>query len=211
MKPASSLLLAVLSVAALGACNKGSKTTVPLSWRNPSFAGSPPFQKLFVIGVGENDGARRLFEDTFAKAIAARGAAAQASWGSLPQSERISEEEIRTAIDGGDFDGVVITRLLNVSKDTEYVPPSTYTVPRTYYGYGYYGYYGSSYDVVHQPGYYKTNTVFVLETNLYSIATSELVWSGQSDTVNPENLKEVIDSMTAAVAQKLSNEGLLPQ
>jgi hypothetical protein len=198
-----------LAAGLISGCQKGATTTIPLSWKNPSYA-SASFEKLFVIGVGENDGARRLFEDTFAKAIAAEGTAAQASWGHLPQPEKLTEEQIRGAIDGGDFDGVLITHLLSVDQGQEYVPPSTYTVPTHTYGYGYYGYYGTSYEVVHQPGYYKTNTTFRVETNLYSVPSGELVWSGRSDTLNPESLDDVIGSMTAAVAKRLKEEKLIP-
>jgi hypothetical protein len=49
-----------------------------------------------------------------------------------------------------------------------------------------------------------------LETNLYSVATSGLVWSGQSETVNPESIPDARDSMTAAVAKKLKEEKLIP-
>ena len=208
MAKANRFLLAVLALSALAGCKKTS-TTIPLAWKNPSYEGAG-FQKLFVIGVGEDESARRLFEDTFAKAIAAEGAAAQASWGHLPKSEQLSEEEVRAAIEGGEFDGVLITRILGVDQSQEYVPPSTHSVPTSYYGYGYYGYYGASYAVVHEPGYYKTNTTFRLETNLYSVATGDLVWSGQSDTLNPDSLKDVIDSMTAVVAKKLKSEKLIP-
>jgi len=209
VKKVTFVALALLAVGLVGGCKKGASTTIPLSWKNPNFS-STSFKKLFVIGVGEDDGARRLFEDTFAKAIAAEGTAAQASWGHLPQTEKLTEEQVRSAIDGGDFDGVLITHLLSVDQDKEYIPPSTYTVPTHTYGYGYYGYYGASYEVVHQPGYYKTNTTFRVETNLYAVGTGELVWSGRSDTVNPESLTDVIDSMTAAVAKKLKEEKLIP-
>jgi hypothetical protein len=202
------LLVLFLTLASLSACNKGAATKIPMSWRNPQYANGG-FQKLFVIGVGEDDGTRRLFEDTFAKAIASEGAAAQASWGHLPQSEQLTEEQIRGAIEGGGFDGVLITRVMSVDQNQEYVPPSTHTVPTTSYGYGYYGYYGASYAVVHEPGYFKTNTTFRLETNLYSVATGDLVWSGQSETLNPESLTDVIDSMTTAVAKKLKSEKLI--
>ena len=202
------LLLCLLAGAALTACSK-TTTSIPLSWRNPSYTNGG-FQKLFVIGVGEDDGGRRLFEDTFARSLAEQGAAAQASWGKLPQSTQLSEEQIRGAIEGGNFDGVVVARLLKVDESQEYVPPSTHSVPTAYHGYGYYGYYGTSYEVVHQPGYFKTNTTFVIETNLYSVATGDLVWSGQSETLNPESLADVIDSMTAAVAKKLKDEKLIP-
>lgn len=192
---------------ALTACNKGATTTVPLSWKNPTYQGDP-FEKLFVIGVGENDATRRLFEDTFASAIAAEGATAQASWGALPKTDRLTEEEIRSAIEGGDFDAVLVTRLLRVDRTEEYVPPSSYVVPTTHYGY--YGYYGTSYSVVQEPAYYETNTTYRLETNLYSAATGDLVWSGQSATLNPSSLDDVIGSMTTAVAKKLKSEKLLP-
>ena len=202
------LVLAFAATALVYGCDKGATTSVPLSWKNPNYSGG--FNKLFIIGVGENDGTRRLFEDTFAEAIAAQGTAAQASWGQLPQSERLTEEQIRGAIEGGTFDGVLITRLMSVDQSQEYVPPSSYTVPTGYRGYGYYGYYGTSYTVVNEPGYFKTNTRFRIETNLYSVATGDLVWSGQSDTLNPQNLADVIDSMTAAVAKKLKTEKLIP-
>jgi len=202
------LLIFLVATSALVACSK-TKTTIPMSWRNPAY-GQTVFKKLFVIGVGEDDGGRRLFEDTFAKTLAQQGTSAQASWGLLPQSTQLSEEQIRGALEGGSFDGVLVTRLLSVDQAEEYVPPSTHTVPAAYSGYGYYGYYGASYAVVHEPGYYKTNTTFRVETNLYSVATAELVWSGQSDTLNPESLTDVIDSMTAAVAKKLKEEKLIP-
>jgi len=204
----SKLFIALIALSALAGCSTN-KTSIPLSWRNPDYK-NVGFEKLFVIGVGKDDGARRLFEDTFAKALANQGTAAQASWGLLPQSEQLTEEQVRGAIEGGDFDGVLVTRVLGVDRSEEYVPPSTHTVPTTYHAYGYYGYYGSSYTVVHEPGYYKTNTTFRLETNLYSVASGGLVWSGQSDTINPESLTDVIDSMTAAVAKKLKEEKLIP-
>ena len=209
MTPLTRLLATLVALTALLGCKEKTQTTIPLAWRNPAYGGGG-FSELFIIGVGADETARRLFEDTFAKAIATKGAAAQASWGHLPQTEQLTEEQIRGAIDGGDFDGVLITRLLSVDEAEEYVPPTTHTVPSSYYGYGYYGYYGTSYAVVHEPGYYKTNTTFRLETNLYSVATSDLVWSGQSETLNPESLTAVIESMTAAVASKLKNEGLIP-
>jgi hypothetical protein len=204
----SRLLVFLIAACTFAACSK-TTTSIPLSWRNPDFQHTV-FKKLFIIGVGEDEGARRLFEDTFAKALAYKGTSARASWGVLPQSTQLTEEQVLGAVEGGGFDGVLITRLLSVDQSEEYVPGSTYTVPTTYYGHGYYGYYGTSYDVVHQPGYFKTNTTFRLETNLYAVAGSGLVWSGQSETLNPESLTDVIDSMTAAVAKKLKDEKLIP-
>jgi hypothetical protein len=197
-----------IAAVVMTACHK-EKTSIPLSWRNPGFEDAF-FRKLFVIGIGRDESARRLFEDTFVKTLEARGAEAQPSWAVLPQSDQLTEEQIRSAIDGGGFDGVLITRLLSVDEAQEYVEGKSYTVPTTRYGYGYYGYYGASYATVHEPGYFKTNTTVRLETNLYSVATGGLVWSGQTDTTNPDSVTELIDSMTSAVAKQLAEEKLIP-
>jgi len=199
---------------ALTACSKTS-TSISQSYRNPGYE-QTVFQKLFVIGVAQNQESRKAFEDTFASAIANEGGRAQASWGVLPDSTQLSEEQIRGAIEGGGFDGVLITRLLSVDEDKEYTPASTYNNPRTTYyggGYGYggyYGFYGTTYAKVHEPGYFETSTTFRLETNLYSVATNSLVWTGQSETVDPESISDVRASMTAAVARKLKEEKLIP-
>ena len=198
-------LILLVSAALLAAC--GTVTKIPNAWRNPAHEGVP-YQKIFVIGVGENDTNRRLFEDQFAAALSGKGGVASPSYGALPHSQRLTEAQIREAIRGGSFDGVVVTRLLGVEEKTEYVPPRTYTVPR-HYG-GYYGYYGSSWDVVHEPGYTQTHTIVRLETNLYDVGSSELVWSGQSETFNPGSLKDIIDSVTKAVAKRLRKESLIP-
>ena len=204
----SKLLIVVIALLAITACNK-SKTSIPLTWRNPGFE-DVSFDKLLVIGVA-HDERRRLFEDTFVEALEAKGAEAESSYTLLPQTEQLTKEQILAAVEGGQFDGIVTTRLLSVEKDQEYVPPKSYTVPKVHHGYGYYyDYYVTSYATVHEPGYFKTDTTFRLETNLFSVATGGLVWSGQSETVNPDSVAEGIESMTAAVAERLAKEKLIP-
>ncbi len=210
------LFIFLVAVSALAACSK-TTTNISQSYRNPGFE-ETVFKKLFVIGVAENQESRKAFEDAFAKAIAAEGGGAQASWSLLPQSTKLEEEEIRAAIEGGDFDGVLITRLLSVDKDQEYVEPKAYTNAQTryyaggggLYGYGYYGFYGTTYAKVHEPGYFETSTTLRLETNLYSLATDGLVRTGQSATPAPDSLPDARTSMTAAVAKRLKEEKLIP-
>jgi len=212
----SKLAIFIIAAAALAACSK-TKTSIPQSYRNPGYE-QTVFKKLFVIGVAENQESRQAFEDAFAKAITDEGGAAQSSWSVLPQGEQLTEDEIRAAMAAGNFDGVLITRLLSVDKDQEYTPASTYNNPRTryysggggMYGYGFYGFYGTTYAQVHEPGYFETSTTIRLETNLYSAANDGLVWTGQSDTVDPESIPDARESMTMAVAKKLKEEKLIP-
>jgi len=211
------LFVFLVVVSALAACNKA-KTSIPQSYRNPGYE-QTVFKKLFVIGVAENDESRQAFENAFAKAIVDEGGRAERSWSVLPKSTQLEEEEIRAALKAGNFDGVLITRLLSVDKEQEYTPASTYNKPRTryysggsggLYGYGFYGFYGTTYAKVHEPGYFETSTTIRLETNLYSVANDGLVWTGQSETVDPESIPDARESMTTAVAKRLKEEKLIP-
>jgi hypothetical protein len=178
-----------------------------MAWRDPAYSGGT-FDRIFVIGIGEDDTRRRFFEDRFVAVLSERGVDAEPSYGSLPDPERIEKDALQDAMQAGGFDAVIVTRLVGQEQEEEFVPPRTYTVPTGYRG-GYYGYYRNSYEVVHEPGYYKTNTIVRLETNLYEVASASLVWSGQSETLNPDSVADTIDSATAAVARRLAEDGLI--
>lgn len=210
------MFVSALALCLLAACSK-TTTNISQSYRNPGYE-QTVFKKLLVIGVAENQESRQAFEDAFANAINGQGGLAAPSWGLLPKSEQLTEDEVRSAVGAGGYDGVLITRLLSVDKDQQYTPASTYNNPRTryyaggggLYGYGYYGFYGTTFAQVHEPGYFKTSTTIRVETNLYSVATDSLVWTAQSDTVDPSSIPDARESMTAAVAKKLKEEKLIP-
>lgn len=205
-----------VALSALAACSE-TTTNISQSYRNPGYE-QTVFKKLLILAVAENEEKRNAFEEAFVNAITAEGGAAHGSAGVVPKTEQLTEEELHGAIEAGGFDGVLVTRLLSVDKDKEYTPASTYNKPRTryyqggggFYGYGFYGFYGTTYAQVHEPGYFETSTTIRLETNLYSVANDGLVWTGQSETVDPESIPDARESMTAAVAKKLKEEKLIP-
>lgn len=213
------VLLVCLLPFAIGACKSSTATQISQSFRNPGFEDTV-FQKLLVIGVGKDQEQRIAFEDAFAAAVAQQHGVAQASWSILPESALLSEEQIYGAIDDGRFDGVLVTRLLSVEQSRTYTPPRRYHRPRTTFyaagpawgmGFGgYYGFYATTFTEVHKPGYFETSKTFRLETNLYSAATNDLVWTGQSETLDPKSASDLLASLTAAVAETLRSEGLIP-
>ena len=210
------LLLALcLAACAFAAC-KTTDTNFSQSYRNPGYE-ETVFKKILVIAVASDQESRQAFEDALSSAI---GGAARSSIEVLPKDEQISEDELHAAINTGGFDAVLLSRLLSVEKSQDYTPPKKYNNPRTRYypaspgwGYGYggfYGFYGTTFAEVHEPGYFDTSTTLKLETNLYSVATNELVWTGQSETVDPESIDDARASITSAVANKLRAERLIP-
>lgn len=203
----------------LGACKTATTTSFSQSYRNPGYENTV-FGNVMVVGVAPNLENRRAFEDALTSAITHEGGTARASYELLPHEEKLTEDQLHSAIQADGFDAVLITRLLSVDKSTEYTPPKKYNNPQTRYypaapgwGYGYggyYGFYGTTYAEVHEPGYFETSTTLKLETNLYSVATNELVWTGQSETIDPDSIEDARASVTATVAKKLKAEGLIP-
>ena len=200
-------------------CARSTTTSFSQSYRNPGYEHTV-FQRLLVVAVAGDAENRRTFEDALASAIAKQGGAAAPSYTMLPEGQQVSEEQLYDVIRRERIDGVLLTRLLAVEKASSYTPPKKYNKPRTRYypagpgwGYGYggyYGWYGTSYAEVHKPGYFDTSTTLKLETNLYSVATNDLVWTGQSNTIDPKSLDDARTSVTQAVAAKLKSEHLIP-
>lgn len=208
----------LIALAALTACSK-TATSFSQSYRNPGYE-ETVFKNVLVIAIAQDQNSRQAFEDALVSAVANEGGTARASIGVLPHEEQLTEDQLHAAIDAGGFDGVLLSRLMSVDKDAEYTPPKKYNNPRTRYypaspgwgrGYGgFYGFYGTTFAEVHEPGYFETSTTLTLETNLYSVATNELVWTGRSETIDPESIEDARASVTEAVAKKLKAERLIP-
>jgi len=199
----------VVALAWLAGLSCATKTEISGVWKSdsPTMA---PMKRILVIGIAESESKRRSFEESFATALGKRGVDAVASYRILPESERLSKDSIQQAIAGRGFQGVIATRLVGVDEREKYVPPQTYVSPG-YYGRGLYGYYGRSYEIVHQPGYTVNTTIVRLETHLYDASSAELVWAAHSETFNPKSLADGIASVTEKLSARLADDGFLPK
>jgi len=197
--------LACIALAFAFGC--GTKTRVSSQWMSPDYKGGP-MHKILVLGISETFLGRRTYEDSFTEALRKGGAEAVSSYTLLPSDDKLTKEEIEEILSREGFDGLIVTRLLEVAEETTYVPPST-TVVSGGSRYGYYGHYGRNYDVVHSPGYTLTTEIVRLETQLWNAADSELAWGITSETFDPTSKDDAIASVTSVLVQKLVNDGLL--
>lgn len=211
MSSKSPILLALgalLVCSALGACKKNeSKTTVPGSWRNPEHS-DQTFSSFFVIGIGRNDARRRLYENRMVQALERHGAKAQASWSVFPDSEELNKEDVLAVVAKGGFDGVILTQVLGVDQQHQYVEGRTTYVPTSNVDL-YMPDYDQKYDVVREPGYYETKTTFNVETVLYTADEGTKIWWALSETVNPDTVEEIIESVANAAADRMKADGLI--
>ncbi|MBC2710303.1 MAG: hypothetical protein HGJ94_04680 [Desulfosarcina sp.] len=192
----------VLLAAVVAACT----TAKPIAeWRNQDYTGGP-FDNILIVGVSDQVTVRRAFENTFLDRLQEEKIKATPSFAIIPGETRPTEENIKAVIKDIKFDSVLITHLVGVEEKEVYHPSTYYTAP--YYR-GFYGYYGHVGSYVYEPEYYSRHKLVKLETNLYDVRTEMLVWSMQSETMNPSSEQKLIDAKIKTVVKRLKAQKLL--
>jgi hypothetical protein len=191
------LLSPALAVAIISACASN-----PIAeWQDEHFIG--PVDNILIIGASEQPAVRRLFEDSFVRELAAIGIIAKPSYNVMPPDQAISRESVEAALADQAMDAVLVSRLLGVDEVQTYNPPSYYPYHRSYHSY-----YGHAMDYS-SPGYYGKYKLLTLETNLYDTATEKLVWSMQSESIDPSTPKDVIEEQIHLTIKTLGERGLI--
>ena len=104
---------------------------------------------------------------------------------------------------------ILVTHLIGVEDKEVYHPPTTQAVPVRGYHDSFNSYYPRVYAYVHEPGYYTKHKNVNLETNLYETQTDKLVWSVTSETLDPESVNKIIESLSKVVIKSLQKNNLL--
>ncbi len=199
-KVACGLLLCTLVVSCTGS------TKMIGTWTDPAYQ-STPVKKVLVIGLGERESNVRLFEAAMTKQLKTRKIETVPGSSIFPVGAPIDTTGGRKyCLDNG-IDLITVSRVLGLSKQLEYVPGTAYYVPAPVY-HGFYPYYYSAYAVSATPGYIREYKVATVETNVYSPKSERLVWSGQSQTVDPSSLGSAIDDFAAVCVREMANSGI---
>lgn len=185
------------------------KTQIIGEWQDDSFQ-KGNIDKVLVLGIVNKDKPllRRNFEDGMAKAFNDHGITAIVSMDHMPYDAAIDSTTFEKYFKELDIDAVVVSRLVGMDASRDYTAGYLYTIPFSSY-YGFYGYYYSGLEYANSSGYLSQNVVVVLETNVYETADKKLIWSGVSETVDPDKASDVINSFSDELVTKLQSEGYL--
>lgn len=176
-------------------------TTLTNSWRSPDYKG-PPLKKLMVVGVSKQPDLRRNFEDEFVSQLKLVGVEAVPSYKFIPEGGPAEEARLKQAVKEAGSDGVLITRLVRVDVNTQVAP----SYPG---GMGFYPGYAGAWSGHYEPAVvYQTNTV-VLQTSLYGVNESQLLWSGTTQTFAPTNIKQEIQDFAKLIIGTLEKQKLV--
>ena len=189
----------------LSSCATTSLTT---TWHDQSYANNSSLQDVLVIAVTEEETSRRLYEDGFVAKLAESGVRGIPSYSLQISDIQPTKQAVQTAVAMADARFVLITRHLGTDKKQHYRPPQPIYVD-PYYS-RMYRYYPMAYREVHySPGYNYTVTTVSIESNLYDAQTEKLIWSAQSQSVDPKMSKSYFDSLVNVFAKDLQDKKLL--
>ena len=200
--PRSAPLLFLAMAVMLSGCGKSTELTHV--WADPQGM-DPPIDKMLIVGVTDEEAKRRSFEDQFVAELKKEGITAVSSAEAFGPGRKDSTI-IHDYVVQNDIDAILVTRLLGVDTQQQYVAGTTYWQP-SYYG-GFYGYYNYGYSVYTTPGYWNEYTVLRLETIIYR-SDAQMLWAANSETFDPGSESSVISALANAVIMDLDRRNLL--
>ncbi len=202
------LLFSALLIGLFSGCSPS--TQIVKTWTDPSLNAETvkSYNKVLVIAQLKDDSSRRIAEDKIV-ASSSKGNFV-ASYNYLKSGQNNQNLAVADLLKDG-IEAIILMRLTDVAKTTDYVQGSTYYgawgYGRGFYGgYAGWGYGGSMYAT---PGYYEENKTYYVETNIYDVQSNKLLWSGTTSTLNPSKADETIDEIILAVKTELNNKGLI--
>jgi len=181
-------------------------------WVNKDKIQGKSFNKIFIVVMTADPEARATVENDLAAVATSRGHPAVKSIDvittSLKDPKLPTKDEVVAKVKETACDAVFVATLLKKEESLGYTPgTSTYSVApyQTYYP----GYYSYWYPSVSTPSYYDHEKTYFMQSNLYDVASEEIMWSVKSKIFSPETLKKFSKQYTSTLVKQLEKEKLI--
>lgn len=194
-----------------------SSTRITGSWKSPDAnTKTERFQSICVMSMSRNIEVRTKLENALAAQAASYNIKVVKGTDIFPPDfyqQLPSEDALLAKIRHEGVDGILTVSLINKESENRYVPGSVGYAPYPAFGFygGFYRYYGYWYPRIYDPGYYVTDKTYFLETNLFDAKSENLIWSAQSETVNPGSIDEFVKEYPKKIAAQMKKDGLIIQ
>lgn len=191
--------------------------------------GAKTYKNLGVVALTKVPANRETIERAVALELRSRNIKAVGTTGVFPFADKqdqlkelgmdLSRENIekvvREKVEKEGIDALMIIAMLDKKKETEqrggnFGVGMSYAYPVNsypYYGYGPYGYYSYAYSSIYTPVSYVEVTTYIVETNLYDMATEALIWSGVTETKDPDSVTKEAAAYAKIIADQLIADG----
>lgn len=184
-------------------------------WKDEQKLGTKSYQSVFVSALVDNIITKQAVESDLATVLEAKGfKVIKASDHFKPNyfaDNADNEELILGKVKEFGCDGILTVALVDKQSDTRYVEGTAGYTPYPTFGYfGRFGrYYRVRYPMVYEPGYYETDKTYYFENNFYDAGSGDILFSMQSEVVNPDKLSEFSKAYAAELVVQLQKEGII--
>lgn len=155
-----------------------------------------------------------MIETELAEELRAQGVSVSTSSELFPPNftdENVpGREEMLETIRGNGHDAILTVAVIDEETETRYVPGTAFA-PMNRFGFynTFWGYFNYWQPQIYDPGYYTQDKIYFLETNLYDAETQDLVWSAQSETVNPTDLERFSEGFAEVTVNAMAEDNVL--
>ena len=186
-------------------------TRVLSSWT----VSNPPadaMKKVLIVGVMSDREQRDNIEQSMVAELSRSGVNAISSTTIFgPNGFRgLSEEQIDAKLNEFDFTSVMIVSLVSKHRQTTFHPGFFYVAPRPMGRSFYYRRYMFAHDFMYSPGFVSTSTNFILQADLFTIGTDELIYSAQTRTYDPATARALATSFSREIVSQMRSKRLIP-
>jgi len=202
MRKLASMLSLLLVTLTLTACQT---TSLQSAWFDPNFTGGP-MHRIAIVAVGVNFANRRVTEDIFAQRLRGLGVDGAAGWTVIPDEARDSQAPFTEAVTKSGAQGLLMVRLLGVDTRTQVTTTMVATTGPMWGGPAWGGGWGTTMVPVSQVSQYN---LAMVETTLYEVATGRVVWSGNTQTLNPSDFQRDAAGFADVIIGQLRARGLI--
>ena len=189
-------------------------TTISISGCASTSAGSSSksnqtsFGNFLVVAVAGNYNSRAQFERATVSGLKKQGASASTYHSLVSGNNPITPDEVRAAVQSGNFDALLVTRVLDTQTDLK-VNKDREESDAAPIGGKFVNLFRYNYTDYENPGSIDLKTTVTLATELYSAATEEVVWSMEQTSKGETNMGLLIDETAAAIVTRMSDDDLI--
>ena len=201
--------LVAAAAVAIAACGS---TSFKSTWSAPD-AGQLKIEegtKILAMVVSPNEAKRRGMEAALVSELKEHGIDGIAAYSMVPSDAQDAKAAAPYVKKSGAAYAVVV-QITGKSKEITGTPSmmgaGMWGAPGGFYGGGFggrggYGWGGGGTDI-------RTDTIVGVQTLLYDLSKNELVWAGQSETMNPSKAESFMRDLLQAVGNELQKAGLI--
>ena len=197
---------AVVIAFVAGAVVFGAKFTS--TWKAPdvdrlNFAG----KKVAAVVITEDQDLQVSAEEELARQLSAFGVQGVPSYRLVPREVLREKAKVKEWFEQSNTTGIVVMRVVSADKEISYTPDvwisSMYASPWDYYAYGW----STAIGGVNR----REDLVVTIETLVYSVPMSKLIWAGVSEKTNPKGAQKLVKELVGSVVSEMRKEGLVPK